>query len=440
MGALVGQAVSLFEQADSLPYISREIPPQDPNRPNNYNQPDHIIWDKADLEQYASGSIVPMFGEEYAIIDTYRRRTRLPMYPYLLVTRVTKLDAERGNYRPSGITTEYDIPFDAWYSTDGQIPWAVSVESGQCDLLLISYIGIDFEAKGDRVYRLLDCTLTFLDDMPMEGHTLRYDIRINSYARNGGALLFFFEYDCYVGDKMVLKMRNGCAGYFTDAELEGGKGIIHTQAESEEKASIAKRTFAPPLTCDRRQFSRADLLQLSAGNIANVFGAQYEQHGKNRSLHLPKEAMMMIDGIAEIDPNGGAWGLGLIVSEIDLAPDDWFFPCHFKDDEVMAGSLVAEGCGQLLQFYLLYLGMQTHTQDARFQPIQDLPQIVRTRKQIMAAYGKLVYRMEIKEVGIEPRPYAIADVDIIYNGLTVVDFKNLGLQLREKSANDPYKM
>jgi 3-hydroxymyristoyl/3-hydroxydecanoyl-(acyl carrier protein) dehydratase len=179
---------------------------------------------------------------------------------------------------------------------------------------------------------------------------------------------------------------------------------------------------------------------LTHGKIANVFGAEYEQHGKNRSLHLPLEEMMMIDGIAEIDPQGGAWGLGLIVSEIDLEPTDWFFPCHFKDDEVMAGSLVAEGCGQLLQFYLLYLGMQVHTEDARFQPIQDLPQIVRTRKQIMAEKGKLVYRMEIKDVGLEPRPYAIADVDIIYNGTVVVDFKDLGLQLKEKSADDPYKM
>ncbi len=441
MGALIrGQEISVVEGrvTTAARSLSREIPPQDPDRPNNYTTPDQIIWDRADLEQYASGSIVPMFGEEYAIIDTYRRRVRLPMPPYLLVDRVTKLDAKLGEYRPSTMTTEYDIPFDAWYSTDGQIPWAVSVESGQCDLLLISYMGIDFQNKGERVYRLLDCTLTFLDDMPMEGHTLRYDISINSFAQNGGALIFFFEYNCFVGDKMVLKMRNGCAGFFSDEELAGGKGIIHTQKELEAKASIEKRYFEPPLTCNRNQFSRAELLELTYGNIANVFGTEYEQHGKNPSLHLPLPEMMMIDGIAEIDPQGGAWGLGLIVSEIDLEPDDWFFPCHFKDDEVMAGSLVAEGCGQLLQFYLLYLGMQVHTEDARFQPIQELPQVVRTRKQIMAEYGKLVYRMEIKAVGLEPRPYAIADVDIIYNGTVVVDFKDLGLQLKEKSADDPY--
>ena len=127
--------------AESRHAYSRAILPQDENRPNNYTTPDEIVWDQADLIQYAEGSIVPMFGEEYAVIDSYRRRVRLPMYPYLLVDRITKLDAEVHNFRPSTMTTEYDIPFDAWYSTDGQIPWAVSVESGQCDLLLSQLYG-----------------------------------------------------------------------------------------------------------------------------------------------------------------------------------------------------------------------------------------------------------------------------------------------------------
>ena len=107
------------------------------------------------------------------------------------------------------MTTEYDVPYDFWYSVQGQIPWAVAVESGQCDLLLIAYLGIDFQNKGERVYRLLDCELTFMDDVAMEGDTLRYDISINSYAQSGDCFLFFFSYNCYVGDKLVLKMRNG---------------------------------------------------------------------------------------------------------------------------------------------------------------------------------------------------------------------------------------
>jgi len=150
------------------------------------------------------------------------------MEPYLLVSRVTQLDAKLGEFKPSTITTEYDIPENAWYTTDGQIPWAVAVESGQCDLMLISYLGIDFDCKGEQVYRLLDCTLTYLDDMPLEGQTLRYEISINSFAKHDQNLLFFFNYECFVGNKMVLRMDNGCAGFFSDEDLSQGKGVIHT--------------------------------------------------------------------------------------------------------------------------------------------------------------------------------------------------------------------
>lgn len=408
------------------------------NRPNHYSAPETVIWDQADLLEFAGGKIAPVFGPEYGIIDTYNSRVRLPIPPYLLVSRITKLNAVRGQFKPSQMTTEYDIPFAAWYSTDGQIPWAVSVESGQCDLMLISYLGIDFQNKGERVYRLLDCTLTFLEDIPLEGHTLRYDISIDSFAKNGGSLLFFFSYNCFVGDTMVLKMRGGCAGFFTQEELAGGKGIITTEKEMAEKAALQKQYFEPLLRCDRTRFDWADITGLSRGNIASVLGPQYEQHGLNPSLRLPPEGILMLDRIVEVDPHGGAWGLGLIVTEKDLEPDDWYFPCHFSDDQVMAGSLVAEGCSQMLQFYLLYLGFQTQTRDARFQPVKGLPQVVRTRKQITACSSKLIYRMEITEIGLEPQPFAKANVDIIFEGRVVVDFKNLGLQLTEKSATDPW--
>ncbi|MCP4537298.1 MAG: PfaB family protein [Chloroflexi bacterium] len=426
--------------------ISRDL--EKPNRPlapivqeskikaqNPRTRNPNVVWDEADLLEFAEGRIAPVFGEEYAIIDTYHRRVRLPTPPYLLVSRVTKIKGERGVFEPATITTEYDIPHDTWYTVDGQIPWAVSVESGQCDLLLISYLGIDFENKGDRVYRLLDCTLTFLDDLPHEGQTLRYDISIDSFAKSGESLLFFFSYECFVGDHMVLKMHGGCAGFFTNKELAGGKGIITTAKEIEEKNRIQPSHFAPPLTCPKSTFDKADLLRLSEGDIATCFGAHYSQNGQNPSLRLPPQAIQMIDRVVSVDPQGGAWGLGLITAEKDLEPEHWYFPCHFKDDQVLAGSLVAEGCGQLLQFYLLYLGLQTHTQDARFQPIHGLPQVVRTRKQITAVSSKLIYRMEITEIGLDPKPFAKANVDIIFEGTLVVDFKDLGLQLSEKNPS-----
>ncbi len=403
-----------------------------------------VVWDQADLLEFAQGSIANVFGEEYKIIDSYPRRVRLPMQPYLLVSRVTKLDAHCHEFKPSTMTTEYDIPRDFWYSVDGQIPWAVSVESGQCDLLLISYLGIDFSCMGDRVYRLLDCTLTFLEDIPMEGDTLRYDIRINSFSKSGDSLLFFFSYECFVEETMVLKMDGGCAGFFTDEELDAGRGIRHTAKELAERARIEKHSFTPYLHCNRQQFEKADLLKITRGDLGGCLGAHYARPGYNPSLKMATEQMLMLDRIESIDVTGGAWGLGKIVACKELAPGHWYFPCHFKDDEVMAGSLMAEGCGQLLQFFLLYIGMHTRVQDARFQPIWNLPQKVRCRGQVTPADNLLTYRMEIKEIGLTPHPYAVADIDILLQDKNredkiVVDFGSLGVQLVEKSADDPYK-
>jgi PfaB family protein len=391
------------------------------------------IWNETELLEFAGGSIAHVFGPEYARIDEFARRVRLPMPPYLLVSRVTKLNAERGSFKPCTITTEYDIPHNAWYSVDGQAPTAVAVESGQCDLLLISYLGIDFECMGERVYRLLDCTLTFLDDLPKEGETLRYDISINSFARSGDTLLFFFSYECFVGERMVLKMDGGCAGFFSDAELADGRGVVDSREDLEQRRKAVKRSFDAPLTTDRRSFGEADIQRLIAGDLAGVFGPAYEQRGRNPSLRLPPRQILMFDRIRAVEPRGGDWGLGVIVAEKDLAPEHWYFPCHFQDDQVMAGSLMAEGCCQLIQLYMLFLGMQTHTFDARFQPIPGVPQVVRCRGQVTPTTGTLIYRLEVTEIGVAPKPFAKANVDIILNSKTVVRFRDLSVQLVEKN-------
>jgi len=393
-----------------------------------------VVFSQQDLKEFANGKIGKVFGPDYNIIDSYKRRVMLPKDPYLLVSRVTKLNAKRGDYKPSTMQTEYDIPHSAWFTTDGQIPWAVSVESGQCDLLLISYLGIDFENKGDLVYRLLDCTLTFVDDLPFEGQTLRYDISINNFIRNGENLLFFFSYRCYVEDRLVLKMDNGCAGFFNDEQLQDGTGVIYSSSELELKQKVTKKNFTPFLYTDKKQFSKADLQHLITGDIEKCFGNEsYFANGRNPSLRLPPEQILMLDRITSVDIKGGSYGLGYIEAEKDLHPDDWYFPCHFRDDEVLAGSLQAEGGGNLLRFFMLMLGLQRTKKDARFQPVLGLPQKVRCRKQVVPHTDtKLIYRLEIKEIGLIPNPYVVGDLEIISNGAITVHFENLGLQIREK--------
>ena len=402
--------------------------------PTEYNQPSKVIYTEEDLREFAYGKIAKVFGPDYGIIDTFPKRVMLPMDPYLLVTRVTEMQANKGEFVPSKMTTEYDIPHNAWYSTDGQIPTCICIESGQCDLLLISYMGIDFDNKGKYMYRLLDCTLTFLDDQPKEGQTLRYEISINSFARHKNNLLFFFSYECFVGDKMILKMDNGCAGFFSEQELAVGKGVIRTNEEIEIRSRVIKSSFEPILHCQKTAFNEKDMFYLMEGDLANCYAnPAYDKQGKNPSLHFPLEKILMLDRITKVDRNGGLWGLGLIEAEKELQPDEWYFTSHFRDDPVLAGSLMSEGCVQLLQFFMLYLGMHTQTQDARFQTMRNIPQPIRCRGQALPKDRLMTYRLEVTEIGLSPKPYARGNVDIIIDGKIVVDFRDVCLELTEKS-------
>ncbi|QYJ80642.1 3-hydroxyacyl-[acyl-carrier-protein] dehydratase FabA [Shewanella acanthi] len=412
------------------------------------------IWDYHDLVEYAEGDIAKVFGKDYAIIDSYSRRVRLPTSDYLLVSRVTKLNAQMNRYQPSTMTTEYDIPVDAPFLVDGQIPWAVAVESGQCDLMLISYLGIDFENKGERVYRLLDCTLTFLGDLPRGGDTLRYDISINHFARNGDTLLFFFSYECFVGDKLILKMDGGCAGFFTDKELTDGKGVIRTDAEikARDEAQLAlaneyartgnKPRFKPLLNCAQTAFSYSQIHRLLSADIGGCFGGEHAAYqakfGVQPSLCFASEKFLMIEHVSRLEVHGGAWGLGFVEGHKQLEANHWYFPCHFKGDQVMAGSLMAEGCGQLLQFFMLHTGMHVNVNNGRFQPLENASQKVRCRGQVLPQSGTLTYRMEVTEIGMSPRPYAKANIDILLNGKVVVDFQNLGVMIKEEAQCTRY--
>ncbi|WP_198263490.1 beta-ketoacyl synthase N-terminal-like domain-containing protein [sulfur-oxidizing endosymbiont of Gigantopelta aegis] len=402
--------------------------------PTEYNQPKDILYTEEDLREFAYGKIGKVFGPDYDIIDTYSRRVMLPMDPYLLVTRVTEMQAKKGEYVPSKMTTEYDIPHNAWYSTDGQIPTCICIESGQCDLLLISYMGIDFENKGQYMYRLLDCTLTFLDDQPKEGQTLRYEISINSFAQHKNNLLFFFSYECFVGDKMILKMDNGCAGFFSDEELAVGKGVIRTKEEIELRSKVTKSSFTPILQCQKTSFDEKDMFALMEGDLASCYGnPSYDKQGTNPSLHFPLEKILMLDRITSVDRTGGLWGLGQIEAEKELSPDEWYFTSHFRDDPVLAGSLMSEGCVQLLQFFMMYLGLHTQTVDARFQTMRNIPQPIRCRGQALPKDRLMTYRLEVTEIGLSPKPYARGNVDILIDGKIVVDFRDVCLELTEKS-------
>ncbi len=185
-------------------------------------------WNKDQLKIHSSGKISELFGPLFEAQDEFDLQCRMPEPPLLLADRVTGLDAEAGVLGTGTIWTETDVKAGDWYLNDGYMPAGFMIESGQADLMLISYMGIDLLNQGERVYRLLGCTLTYHGDLPSPGETLEYEIRINGHAKHGDVRLFFFEYDCVVNGQRRLTVRDGQAGFFSYAELEDALGILWT--------------------------------------------------------------------------------------------------------------------------------------------------------------------------------------------------------------------
>ncbi len=74
------------------------------------------------------------------------------------------------------------------------------------------------------------------------------------------------------------------------------------------------------------------------------------------NAQLPLPPMLMFDRITEITEDGGAYGKGSIVAELDVNPELWFFRCHFEGDPVMPGCLGLDAVWQMVGFYLGWLG------------------------------------------------------------------------------------
>lgn len=92
-------------------------------------------------------------------------------------------------------------------------------------------------------------------------------------------------------------------------------------------------------------FDKADLI---ASGLGELF--------QSNSPRLPKDNMLMIDRITKINGDGGEFGKGEIVAELDITPDLWFFDCHFAGDPVMPGCLGLDAMWQLVGFFLSWEG------------------------------------------------------------------------------------
>lgn len=384
-------------------------------------------FDRADLERLATGPISEFFGSTFAAQDDDARQTRMPGPPMLLADRVTGIDAEPATLGTGTIWTETDIRSDSWYLDHaGRMPPGLLVEAGQADLLLISWLGADLANRGRRVYRLLGCEVTFHAGMPTAGTLLDYEIRIIDHTADGARRLFFFEFDCRADGERQLSVRHGQAGFFTDEELAASGGVLWDPSDR-----IPEGTADPvAIRGDRSSFTREQLNAFAAGRPVDCFGPDWRMANTHvRTPRIAEGRMLLLDEVTDFDPAGGPWGRGYLRAVRAVHPEDWFFEGHFHNDPCMPGTVMVDGCGQAMSFYLAAAGFTVQHDAWVFEPVPEQPYTIRCRGQVTPHSRGMIYEIFVSSLVGGPFPTMLADVLVTVDGVKALYAKDFAVRL-----------
>ena len=387
-----------------------------------------LFFDRPACLEFARGSVAKLLGPAFAEVDTYPTRVRLPDEPLMLVDRILEVDGEMGSMAGGRVVTEHDVLPNAWYLDGNRIPTCIAVEAGQADLFLSGYLGIDFHTRGLAVYRLLDARVCFHCGLPAPGAVIRYDIRIERFFRQGPTWLFQFGFEATINGQPFLTMTDGCAGFFTAAELAHGRGIIQPNIERKFLPGKQPPDWQDFVDVGVETYSAEQLNALRQGDFVRCFGDQFAQLRFERPLTLPDGRMKLVHRIVHLDPAGGHFGLGTIRGEADIHSTDWFLTCHFVDDRVMPGTLMFECCLHTLRVFLLRLGWVAEQDQVALEPVPELMGQLKCRGQVLETTLTVAYEVSIKEIGYRPEPYVIADALMYADGKPIVEIHNMSLR------------
>ena len=145
------------------------------------------------------------------------------------------------------------------------------------------------------------------------------------------------------------------------------------------------------------------------------------------NAQLPLPPMLMFDRITSIGEDGGEHGKGHVRAELDVRPDLWFFPCHFKGDPVMPGCLGLDALWQMTGFFLGWGGAPGRG------PALGVGE-VKFSDQVLPSVKKVVYGIDLKRVFRSKLVLGIADGWLEADGRRIYEAKDLRVGLFQTEA------
>lgn len=158
----------------------------------------------------------------------------------------------------------------------------------------------------------------------------------------------------------------------------------------------------------KQAYTKGELIDCGQGRLFGPGNAQ-----------LPIDNMLMLDRIIHISSEGGAFDKGVLVAELDIHPDLWFFSCHFPGDPVMPGCLGLDAMWQLIGFFLCWSGGPGR---GRALGVGE----VKFTGQVLPSAGLVTYRIDLKRVLLRRLFMGIADATMEVDGrqiYTATDLK-----------------
>ncbi|MBT4181973.1 MAG: 3-hydroxyacyl-[acyl-carrier-protein] dehydratase FabA [Candidatus Thioglobus sp.] len=160
----------------------------------------------------------------------------------------------------------------------------------------------------------------------------------------------------------------------------------------------------------QNSYSYEELIQCGNGELFGPGNAQ-----------LPQPPMLMFDRITHISDEGGEFGKGEIVAELDVNPDLWFFGCHFNNDPVMPGCLGLDAMWQLIGFHLGWLGGPGRG--------RALGGSIKFSGQVLPTAKKVTYRISLKRVIARKLYMGIGYATMEVDGKIIYEAKDLKVGL-----------
>ena len=167
----------------------------------------------------------------------------------------------------------------------------------------------------------------------------------------------------------------------------------------------------------KNSFTKEDLIACANGEL---FGPGNSQP--------PSDNMLMMDRIVHISEEGGLYGKGQIIAELDINPDLWFFACHFKGDSVMPGCLGLDAMWQLVGFFLGWSGGPGKGRALGVGEVKFTGQILPTAK-------KVTYTINMKRVIKRKLFMGIADGVVSVDGREIYAATDLKVGLFQDTSS-----